>query len=145
MSSLPTSLLLATTAHPFLLLLTLLTCALFLALTLVAARMANMEHDYDCEDGDPIFLTDEIRPLLDGGNQDPLKDYPQGRYVTRSVSKKRARRQEGKREVLRRLLEEDWAESSYGAVAGKRKMAMAMGDGGEGRAKRARGEERGAC
>lgn len=66
--------------------------------------------------------------------------------MTRSVSVKRAKMQSAKRAVLRRMLEADWAESSYGTVnvAGpkvgeKRKMG---GEGkGKGRGKRVRVEE----
>lgn len=104
--------------------------------------MTGLHYEYDCEDHSPIFINQETRPLLD--SQDPLKDYPHGRYVTRSVSVKRAKMQSSKRALLRRMLEADWAESSYGtvAVAGskvgeKRKM---RGEG-EGRGKRARIEE----
>lgn len=72
--------------------------------------------EYDCDCEDPIFIHDEVRPLLDRSMQDPLRDFPYGRYVSRTVSAKRARKQEVNRDRLRRLLERDWRESSYGTV-----------------------------
>ena len=149
MSTLLNSVLLTSTTHPYLTALTLITLTLLLLfLLLLAATLtlpllhppfSSSEYEYisDCENrSDPIFIADETRPLLLAGQgpyQDPLKDYPHGRFVTRTVSAKRARRQERNRRVLRRLLERDWVESSYGGV-GKR---------GEGRGKRGGVLERG--
>lgn len=156
MSTFIESLLLTSNPHPYLIGLLILTpLAIFLAFSLFGLGFVGLGSSYhDCED-DAIFIHDETRPLLphrndksDGydSHQDPLKDYPYGKFVTRSVSAKRVRRQEVNRAVLRKLLERDWRESSYsyGGVGGrgprvgeKRKKTGAEG---EGRGKRARVE-----
>ena len=152
MSTLLNSVLLTSHTHPYLTALTLITLSLLLLLLLLLAAtltlpllhppFSSSEYEYisDSENrSDPIFIADETRPLLLAGRrnqeqeqyQDPLKDYPCGRFVTRTVSAKRARRQERNRRVLRRLLERDWVESSYGGV-GKRGKRVGVLEGGEG-------------
>ena len=150
MSTLLNSVLLTSHTHPYLTaltLITLITLLLFLllllaaTLTLLHPPFSSSEYEYisDSENrSDPIFIADETRPLLLAGQepyQDPLKDYPHGRFVTRTVSAKRARRQERNRRVLRRLLERDWVESSYGGV-GRREGGLKEEE--EGRGKRGR-------
>lgn len=133
MSDFIDSVLLTSNAHPYTVGLLIFTLALFVSFSLAAFTMTGLLHsdEYydDCED--PIFIHDEVRPLLDHVHnnnnnvnnnnnndyqQDPLRDFPRGRYVSRTVSAKRAKKQEANRNTLRRLLERDWMESSYGTV-----------------------------
>ena len=101
----------------------------------------HYEYECDCEENSPIFTDQETRPLLD--SQDPLKDYPYGRYVTRTVSAKRAKKQSVNRAILRQMLEVDWAESSYGTITAAPRVGekRKMRDEGLGRGKRIRMEE----
>lgn len=103
--------------------------------------MTGLHYECDCEENGPIFIDQETRPLLD--SQDPLKDYPYGRYVTRTVSAKRAKKQSVNRAILRQMLEVDWAESSYGTITAAPRVGekRKMRDDGMGRGKRIRMEE----
>lgn len=147
MSTFINSILLTSNTHPYIIGLTLFTLALFLSLALIAASLTNLHTEYDPENHTPIFINEEFRPLL-LEKQDPLKDYPCGRFVTRTVSAKRAKKQAVNRAVLRKLLEADWAESEYGSIARgprvgeKRKMGV---EGLVGKGKRIRVEESEDC
>ncbi|CAF9924245.1 MAG: hypothetical protein ALECFALPRED_002716, partial [Alectoria fallacina] len=141
MSNFLNSIILTTNTHPVILGLTVFTLAFFVSSTLIAASLTYLHDDYDCEDHLPIFISQETRPLLDG--QDPFKDYPYGRSVTRTVSARRARMQSAKRAFLRRALKADWADSSYGTIAAGPRVGekRRMRDEGVGRGKRVRIEE----
>ncbi len=126
MSDFINSVILTTNTHPYALGLTILIAAFFLTYAILVVSLTGDHYEYDYEDNSPIFITEETRPLLE--SQDPLKDYPRGKYITRSVSAKRARKQSARRALLRQMLEADWVESSYGTnlagprVGEKRKM-----------------------
>ena len=165
MSNLMDSVILTTNTHPYILGLAIFTVAVFASLTLVAASITNLHYECDCEDYSPIFLTRETRPLFDGQDQDPLKDYPYGRYatrtvsagdgqdplkgypygryVTRTVSAGRAKKQSSKRASLRPALGADWADSSYGTITAGPRVGEKRKTRGEGmgRGKRVRVEE----
>lgn len=141
MSDFINSVILTTNTHPYTFGLVIFILALFAAFALVVVSMTGLHYECDCEEASPIFIDQETRPLLD--SRDPLKDYPYGRYVTRTVSAKRAKKQSVKRAILRQMLEADWAESSYGTITAAPRVGekRKMRDEGTGRGKRIRMEE----
>ena len=171
MSSLIDSILLTTPTRPFIIGLAIFTVALFAAFALEAASIANhhfeSEYDEDFEtnnnDNDntilPSFTPQETCPLLrlDTSNcigsyyQDPLKDFPHGRYDCVSpprIAKSHERATKSQRlngEPGRRTLQADGAGSMYGTIAGvaalngkKRKVGDEIETEGKGRGKRVR-------